>query len=86
MLALAATVLPHARANMRCYPRWNAQKTAAEVVWDGAAHALPFGGAFNVEVEIQVPPANASSACTSADCAQRLWCTDSGVVGRYGYG
>lgn len=73
--ALATLIPPHARVNHKCYPVWNEGKTNLDVVWNGKPYKQPW--TFNVKVNKDY------STCTADGCVQRLWCTDSGAVGRY---
>lgn len=73
--ALVLSLPPRGRVNYRCYPVWNANKASLNVVWNGAEYMQPW--AFDTDTDTYY------SACRANSCVQRLWCTDSGAVGRY---
>lgn len=72
---LAIAIPPHARVNTKCWPVWNADRSNLKVVWEGREYSQPW--TFTTEVD------GARETCKADECAQRLWCTDSGAVGRY---
>ncbi len=75
LVTLAVAIPPHARVNYRCYPVWNEHRTNLRVVWNGAEYEQPW--TFRTEIDEDY------ETCSADTCVQRLWCTDSGAVGRY---
>ena len=75
LFALAVLMPPHGRVNYRCWPVWNSNRSNLNVVWNGAEYNQLWK--FKTEVDGNY------ETCRADTCVQRLWCTDSGVVGRY---
>lgn len=64
---------PHGRVNYKCYPVWNTGTGDLAVVWNGQEYPSP----WNTRREDLNPRSGGEG------WMQRLWCTDSGVAGRY---